>query len=215
MLTHPTLDQMATLGLTGMANAWKALNVQDPGQALDRNEGLGLMLDREAADRADKRFANRLRNAKMRFPNACIEDVDFAASHGFDRRQLLALAKGMDQGQGTDHPHRPDGNRKDLVGLRLCPSGCTPRSFRILHPDAPALLRHGHGAVQRTLSPSRRQAGARSAAGARRLGNPWADRPTTARSARALRRTISATIHLSKFYDGFCSHDLIGATRNI
>ena len=94
MLTHPTLDQMAALGLTGMADAWKALAEQDPGQALERNEWLGLMLDRESAARADKRFANRLRNAKMRFPNACIEDVDFAASRGLDRRQILALAQG-------------------------------------------------------------------------------------------------------------------------
>jgi len=94
MLTHPTLDQMTALGLTGMADAWKALAEQDPGQALERNEWLGLMLDREAATRADKRFANRLRNAKMRFPNACIEDVDFAVSRGLDRRQILALAQG-------------------------------------------------------------------------------------------------------------------------
>lgn len=94
MLTHPTLDQMAALGLTGMADAWKALTEQDPGKALDRNEWLGLMLDREATARADKRFNNRLRNAKMRFPNACIEDVNFAASRGLDRRQVLALAQG-------------------------------------------------------------------------------------------------------------------------
>ena len=94
MLTHPTLDQMAVLGLTGMADAWKVLAEQDPGHALDRNEWLGLMLDREATARADKRFANRLRNAKMRFPNACIEDVNFAASRGIDRRQVLALAQG-------------------------------------------------------------------------------------------------------------------------
>ncbi len=77
MLTHPTLDQMGALGLAGMADAWKALAEQDPGQALDRNEWLGLMLDREASARADKRFANRLRNARMRFPNACIEDINF------------------------------------------------------------------------------------------------------------------------------------------
>ena len=94
MLTHPTLDQMAALGLAGMADAWKALAEQDPGQALERNEWLGLMLDREAAARAGKRFANRLRNARMRFPNACIEDVDFAASRGLDRRHILALAQG-------------------------------------------------------------------------------------------------------------------------
>jgi len=94
MLIHPTLDQMAALGLTGMADAWKALAEQDPGQTLDRNEWLGLMLDQEALARGDKRFANRLRNAKMRFPNACIEDVNFAASRGLDRRQVLALAQG-------------------------------------------------------------------------------------------------------------------------
>jgi DNA replication protein DnaC len=94
MLTHPTLEQMAALGLTGMADAWKALADQDPGQALDRNEWLGLMLDREASTRADKRFANRLRNARMRFPDACIEDVNFSASRGLDRRQVLALAQG-------------------------------------------------------------------------------------------------------------------------
>lgn len=94
MLIHPTLDQMAALGLTGMADAWKALNEQDANQGLDRNEWLGLMLDREATYRADKRFANRLRNAKMRFPNACIEDVDFSASRGLDRRKVLSLAQG-------------------------------------------------------------------------------------------------------------------------
>ncbi|MFO0543382.1 MAG: ATP-binding protein, partial [Pseudanabaena sp.] len=94
MLTHPTLDQMASLGLNGMAAAWRALAEQDPGEALNRNEWLGLMLDREAAHRSDKRFANRLRNARMRFPNACIEDIDFAASRGLDRRQILSLAQG-------------------------------------------------------------------------------------------------------------------------
>ena len=94
MLTHPTLDQMASLGLNGMAAAWRALAEQDPGEALNRNEWLGLMLDREAAWRADKRFANRLRNAKMRFPNACVEDINFAAPRGLDRRQILSLAQG-------------------------------------------------------------------------------------------------------------------------
>lgn len=94
MLTHPTLEQMTALGLTGMVEAWKSLAEQDSGQALDRNEWLGLMLDRETNHRADKRFSNRVRNAKMRFPNACIEDVDFTASRGLDRRQILSLAQG-------------------------------------------------------------------------------------------------------------------------
>jgi hypothetical protein len=51
MLIHPTLDQMASLGLTGMAAAWRALAEQDPGDVLDRNEWLGMMLDREVVPR--------------------------------------------------------------------------------------------------------------------------------------------------------------------
>jgi hypothetical protein len=94
MLTHPTLEQMASLGLSGMAAAWHALAEQDPGEAFDRNEWLGMMLDREVAHRADKRFANRLRNTKMRFPNACIEDINFTATRGLDRRQILSLGQG-------------------------------------------------------------------------------------------------------------------------
>ncbi|WP_419739225.1 IS21-like element helper ATPase IstB [Ruegeria sp.] len=94
MLTHPTLDQMTALGLTGMAQTWKDLEEQDQNQSLDRNEWLGLMLDREATMRADKRFANRIRNAKMRFPDACIEDAKFTSDRGLDRRQILSLAQG-------------------------------------------------------------------------------------------------------------------------
>ena len=94
MLIHPTLDQMTALGLIGMAQAWKDLNEQDQNQSLDRNEWLGLMLDHEATARADKRFSNRIRNAKMRFPDACIENVNFASSRGLDRHQILSLAQG-------------------------------------------------------------------------------------------------------------------------
>ena len=94
MLTHPTLEQLNTLGLTGMACAWRDLAEQDPKAALNRDEWLALMLEREASTRADKRFANRLRTAKLRFPNACIEDIDFAAPRGLDRRNILALAQG-------------------------------------------------------------------------------------------------------------------------
>ena len=52
------------------------------------------MLDREAAMRADKRLANRLRAAKLRFHDACIEDIDFASERGLDRRNILSLADG-------------------------------------------------------------------------------------------------------------------------
>ncbi|NDW08027.1 IS21-like element helper ATPase IstB [Jiella pacifica] len=94
MLNHPTLDQMQALGLAGMASAYRDLSEQPGTKELARDEWLGLMLDREGALRADKRLTNRLRLARLRFPDASIEDIDFNAARGLDRRQLMALAQG-------------------------------------------------------------------------------------------------------------------------
>lgn len=94
MLTLPTLEQMHALGLTGMATAYRQLAEQDNAADLTRDEWLGLMLDRETATRADRRLTNRLAAAKLRFAEACIEDIDFAARRGLDRRNTLQLAQG-------------------------------------------------------------------------------------------------------------------------
>ena len=94
MLTNPTLNQMQALGLAGMAAAWRELAEQDSAGELGRDEWLGLMLDREVALRADKRVRNRLAAAKLRFPEASIEDIDFATPRGLDRRNMMALAQG-------------------------------------------------------------------------------------------------------------------------
>lgn len=44
--------------------------------------------------RTDKRLANRLAAARLRFSDACIENIDFSAHRKLDRRAVLALAQG-------------------------------------------------------------------------------------------------------------------------
>ena len=80
MLTNPTLEQMQRLGLHGMVAAYRDLAEQ--ANELGHEDWLALMLDREETVRADKRLANRLRAAKLRFPEACIEDIDYAVVKG-------------------------------------------------------------------------------------------------------------------------------------
>ena len=70
MLTHPTLEQMQALGLAGMAAAYRQMAEQSTAENLNRDEWLGLMLDRETATRADKRLTNRLATSRLRFPDA-------------------------------------------------------------------------------------------------------------------------------------------------
>ena len=85
---------MQALGLGGMATAYRELAEQSIAGDLSRDEWLGLMLDRETVMRADRRLTNRLAAAKLRFADACIKDIDFAAHRGLDRRNTLSLAQG-------------------------------------------------------------------------------------------------------------------------
>jgi DNA replication protein DnaC len=92
MLTHPTLDQLRQLGLAGMARAFEDLQSRSGGE-LAPAEWLGLLLDREIADRQDRRLKARLRFAKLRH-QASIEDIDWRSSRGLDRALFQKLALG-------------------------------------------------------------------------------------------------------------------------
>ena len=74
MLKHPTLDQLHALGLHGMAKAFVDIAATGEADGLGLHEWLRLLLDREVSWRQDKRFAARLRHAKLRH-QACVEDV--------------------------------------------------------------------------------------------------------------------------------------------
>ena len=92
MLTHPTLSQLDQLGLAGMAKAFQELQDNPEAKALDHAEWLGLLLDREVTQRKDRRLETRLRAAKLRFAQACVEDLDLTAARGLDRRLMAELA---------------------------------------------------------------------------------------------------------------------------
>ena len=93
MLKHPTLDQLHTLGLHGMAKAFVEVAASDEAGGLSHPEWLGLLLDREASLRQDKRLAARLRAAKLR-QQACVEDIDYRSPRGLDRAMMQKLING-------------------------------------------------------------------------------------------------------------------------
>lgn len=59
MLTHPTLDQLHTLGLHGIAKGFKDLVENAEARSLDHAEWLGLLLEYEVTLRRQKRFEMR------------------------------------------------------------------------------------------------------------------------------------------------------------
>jgi DNA replication protein DnaC len=93
MLTHPTHDRLIALGLSGMARALEEQCKQPDIAALAFEERLGMMIDREAVDRDNKRLVNRLKFAGLR-QNAVVEDVNLKAPRGLDKALFHKLIAG-------------------------------------------------------------------------------------------------------------------------
>src|SRR5271167_3105827 len=86
-------DQLAQLGLSGMAQAFTELETSGDGATLTHADWLGLLVDREVTYRRDKRLAARLRYARLRH-HAVVEDVDYRAPRGLDRTLFHKLTSG-------------------------------------------------------------------------------------------------------------------------
>jgi len=90
MLTHPLAERLRGLGLTAMADAFAEMQATAAAADLSREDWLGLLLDREATARENKRLGRRLTQAKLR-QSAVIEDTDFRTARGLDRALFLQL----------------------------------------------------------------------------------------------------------------------------
>jgi len=94
MRTHPALDQLRSLKLDGMAEAFAEMDGQDGTAGLNHAEWLGLLIDRETASRETKRFESRMRTARLRHVGAAPEDVDYKTRRGLDKALFQQLLTG-------------------------------------------------------------------------------------------------------------------------
>jgi DNA replication protein DnaC len=91
MLSHPTLDLLADLGLQGCAKAFRDLEANPTTAAgLSHAEWLAVLLEHEITLRRQKRFEMRAKRARLRH-DAVLEDVDYHSPRGLDRTVLVKL----------------------------------------------------------------------------------------------------------------------------
>lgn len=92
MLIQQTLDKLDQMSLGGMAAALREQMEQSQYLELSFEDRLGLLVDREASWRENRRLTTRLKAARLRHP-ATVEDIDFRAPRGLDRSVILSLAQ--------------------------------------------------------------------------------------------------------------------------
>jgi len=126
--------QLQTLRLHGMADGYAEQLEQGAMEALTFDERFGLLVDREAAERASRRLTYRLRKARLR-ENASFEDIDYAG-RSLDKGLLrqLATCKWIKSHQNVLIVG-PTGTGKTFLGCALahkaCLEGMTSRYYRL------------------------------------------------------------------------------------
>lgn len=156
MLIHPTVERLRTLGLSAMADALVAMESNPEAIELPHADWLGLLIDREATARDNRRLARRLQVAKLR-QTASVENVDYRAPRGLDRALFQKLATSQ---WVREHQHLaitgPTGTGKSWLACALGHRACRD-GFSVLYKRASRLFAdlaqaHGEGRLARLMT---------------------------------------------------------------
>jgi DNA replication protein DnaC len=132
MLIHPTVERLRSLGLAAMADTLIELQNNPEAAEMPHADWLGLLIDREATFRDNRRLSRRLTAARLR-QAATIENIDYRTSRGLDRAlfQTLATSQWVRDQQPLGH-RRSNRHRKILACMRPREQGLPRRLFRPL-----------------------------------------------------------------------------------
>jgi DNA replication protein DnaC len=157
MMTHHTIAQLKNLKLDGMARAFEEQLALPASATLAFEERFGLLVDRELAWRDSKRLARLLQAARLRYPSACLENLDSRASRALDKRLIATLASG----DWLRSAHNailtgPTGVGKTWIACALGQAACR-QGFSVLYVRVPRLfeelkIAHGDGSYTRRLA---------------------------------------------------------------
>ncbi len=92
VLNNQTVEGLHALRCPAMAAGLAEQASSAAHQALSFDERLGLLVDRELAERENRRLGRYLKSAKLR-SDAVVEDIDFRRQRGLERPVVLGLAE--------------------------------------------------------------------------------------------------------------------------
>lgn len=156
MLNEPTIDKLKALRLDGMCTAWLEQQNAAANAALGFDERFAMLVDAEWTHRDNKRMTRSLKEAKLRFNQACIESIDYPAKREIDKATIrqLASCRWVNEHQAILITGMT-GTGKSFVACALAHQACR-KGYRAFYRRAPRLfdelkLARADGTYQRVL----------------------------------------------------------------
>jgi DNA replication protein DnaC len=140
MLQEPTLEKLHELRLAIMAEAWQQQQKDAKIGALSFDERFALIVDAEHQARDNRRLTRLLKDAQLRIPQACVEDVASSPTRGLEKAMLRQLASCS---WVTEHLNvlitGGTGVGKSYLACALGQSACR-KALRVTYRRVPRLL---------------------------------------------------------------------------
>lgn len=125
MMLEITLGKLNQLKLYGMAEALTEQTQATMYAGLPFEERLSLLVDREMTVRDNRRLTNLLRGARLRYSNACPEEIDFRTPRGLSKEVIVSLMQnGWVKGKQNVIITGPTGSGKTFIACALANSAC-------------------------------------------------------------------------------------------
>ena len=126
MFKQPMIEKLAGMRLLGMIEALKAQEQDPSARELSFLERFGLLVDQQWNWRESQALGRRLKNAKLRTANACVEEIDYRIARGLDKSVIRSLTR-QSAWVGT-HENvfvlGPTGVGKSFVACALAQKAC-------------------------------------------------------------------------------------------
>lgn len=140
MLTEPTIEKLTALRLAAMAQAWTEQAKNPKLASLSFDERFAMLVDAEYLARDNRRIDRLLKEAQLRLPDACVEDIEATPGRGIEKATIRQLGAGA---WVKEHLNvlvcGPTGVGKSYVACALAQAACR-RGHRVLYRRAPRLL---------------------------------------------------------------------------
>jgi DNA replication protein DnaC len=139
-MNAPTMEKLYELRLGMMAEAWQQQSKDPKAASIGFDERFPLLVEAEHLARDNRRLGRLLKDAQLRLPSACLEDIDASPTRGLEKALVRQL--------GTCswvHEHLnvlltgATGVGKSYVACALGQSACK-RGHRVLYRRVPRLL---------------------------------------------------------------------------